>query len=119
MSVRYAELSELPRVNELRMMVSGLHAEGRPDIFRVGFCEELQHRVYQAFESSGADVIVACVENEPRGFAVVQYIDKPESAYMRAQHFYHMWTRAIAGAGLGQRCCAFAKRKQNSGVLIG
>lgn len=37
MSVRYAELSELPRVNELRMMVSGLHAEGRPDIFRVGF----------------------------------------------------------------------------------
>ena len=66
MSVRYAELSELPRVNELRMMVSGLHAEGRPDIFRVGFCEELQHRVYQSFESSGADVIVACAENEPR-----------------------------------------------------
>ena len=29
------------------------------------------------------------------------------------------WTRGIAGAGLGQRCCAFAKRKQNIGALIG
>lgn len=119
MSVRYAELSELPRVNELRMMVSGLHAEGRPDIFRVGFCEELQHRVYQAFESSGADVIVACVENEPRGFAVVQYIDKPESAYMRAQHFYHIeefgvderYRRCGIGTALLCFCKAQAKHR--------
>ena len=29
------------------------------------------------------------------------------------------WTRGIAGAGLGQRCFAFAKRKQNIGALIG
>ena len=29
------------------------------------------------------------------------------------------WTRGTAGAGLGQRCCAFAKRKQNIGALIG
>lgn len=118
MSVRYAELSELPRVNELRMMVSGLHAEGRPDIFRVGFCEELQHRVYQAFESSGADVIVACVENEPRAFAVVQYIDKPESAYMRAQHFYHIEEFGVdesyrrCGIGTALLCFCKAQAKQ-------
>ena len=118
-TVRYAELPELPRVNELRMMVSELHAEGRPDVFRVGFCEELQHRVYQAFESPGADVIVACVENEPRGFAVVQYIDKPESAYMRAQHFYHIeefgvderYRRCGIGTALLCFCKAQAKHR--------
>lgn len=123
MSVRYAELSELPRVNELRMMVSGLHAEGRPDIFRVGFCEELQHRVYQAFESSGADVIVACVENEPRAVLPWCSISTSRNRLICAHSTFttlksSVWTRGIAGAGLGQRCCAFAKRKQNIGVLI-
>lgn len=60
LSVRYAKREELERVNKLRRMVNELHAENRPDIFLPGFCEELQHRVYQAFESPDADVIVAC-----------------------------------------------------------
>ena len=37
-TVRYADRAELPRVNELRKMVNELHANGRPDIFRPGFC---------------------------------------------------------------------------------
>ena len=43
--VRYAKFDELPRVNELRRAVSELHAEGRPDIFRPGFCEELRQHI--------------------------------------------------------------------------
>ena len=46
-TVRYADRAELPRVNELRKMVNELHANGRPDIFRPGFCAELQQHVYQ------------------------------------------------------------------------
>lgn len=98
-TVRYATQDELPRVNELRRMVSELHAEGRPDIFCSGFCEELQQRVYQVFQEHNADVIVACVEDVPCGFAVVQYIDKPESVYMCAQRFYH-----IEEFGVNEHC---------------
>lgn len=61
LTVRYANFDELPRVNELRRTVSGLHAEGRPDIFRPGFCEELQQRVYTLFDAPQYGVIVACL----------------------------------------------------------
>ena len=50
LSVRYAKREELGCVNELRRMVSELHAENRPDIFRPGFCEELQQHVYQVLK---------------------------------------------------------------------
>lgn len=89
-TVRYATQEELPRVNALRRMVSVLHAEGRPDIFRPDFCAELSARAEQAFEAPDADVIVACAEGVLCGFAVVRYIDRPESAYMHAQRFYHI-----------------------------
>ena len=117
-TVRYAARDELQRINELRRAVSELHREGRPDIFRPGFCEELQRHVYQAFEASDADVIVACVEDVPCGFAVVKYIDKTESAYMCAQRFYHIeefgvderYRRCGIGTALLNFCKAEAKR---------
>ena len=49
--VRYATREDLPRVNELRQQVSELHAAGRPDIFRPGFCEALQQHAYQLFDA--------------------------------------------------------------------
>lgn len=117
--VRYAARSELPRVNELRQMVSGLHAAGRPDIFRPGFCEELRQHVYEAFDSPQYDVVVVCLDGTICGFAVVQYIDKPESAYMRAQRFYHIeefgvdekFRRLGAGTALLDFCRAESKRR--------
>ena len=118
-TVRYAAQDELPRVNELRQMVSELHAEGRPDIFRAGFCEELRQRVFQAFEAPDADVIVACVGEVPCGFAIVQYIDRPETAYRCAQRFYHIeefgvdgrYRRRGIGTALLRFCKAEAKRR--------
>ena len=87
--VRYAARKDLPRVNELRQQVSELHAAGRPDIFRPGFCEALQQHVYQLFDAPEFDVLVACVGETICGFAAVQYVDRPESAYLCARRFYH------------------------------
>ena len=42
--VRFAEERDIPRINELRRQVSELHAQNRPDIFKPGFCQELQDR---------------------------------------------------------------------------
>ena len=87
--VRYATREDPPRVNELRQQVSELHAAGRPDIFRPGFCEALQQHVFQLFEAPGFDVIVACLGETICGFSAVQYVDRPESAYLCARRFYH------------------------------
>ena len=88
--VRYALPEELGRINELRAMVSALHAEGRPDIFRPGFCGELRALAEKAMQSPDLDVIAAVLDDEVCGFAVVRYIDRPESAYMCARKIYHI-----------------------------
>lgn len=120
LSVRYAKREELERVNELRRMVNELHAENRPDIFRPGFCEELQQHVYQVFEAQGSDVLVTCVDDTICGFAIVEYIDRPQSPYMCARRFYHIqefgvdaaFRRCGVATALIDFCRSEAKRMQ-------
>lgn len=117
--VRYAAREDLPRVNELRQQISELHAAGRPDIFRPGFCEALQQHVYQLFDAPEFDVLVACVGETICGFAAVQYVDRPESAYLCARRFYHIeefgvddgFRRHGVGTALLRFCQAEAERR--------
>lgn len=88
--VRYAIKEELERVNELRKIVNEVHCHGRPDIFKGGFCKELQELIYTLWESENSDVIVVIREGEICGFACVDYIEKPESPYNLARRFYHI-----------------------------
>lgn len=88
--VRYAKKDELLRINEMRAEVNELHVNGRPDIFRPGFRTELQQRIYEVFDSDKADIIVAECGGTLCGFAMVEYIDRPESAYGNARSFYHI-----------------------------
>ena len=89
-TVRYAARDDLARVNELRAMVSALHAAGRPDIFRPGFCEALAARAAQALDAPKEGIVVACAGAQVCGFALVQYVDRPESAYQHARRIYHI-----------------------------
>ena len=41
MEIRFAREDELDRVNELRKQVNDLHVEGKPDVFKAGFNDEL------------------------------------------------------------------------------
>lgn len=88
--VRYALPEELGRINELREMVSALHAQGRPDVFRPGFCEELRARAENAVQSPDSDVVAVLLDGVVCGFAVVRYFERPESAYMCARRIYHI-----------------------------
>ena len=117
--VRYAAREDLPRVNELRRQVNELHAAGRPDIFRPGFCEALRQHVFQLFDAPEFDVIVACIDGTICGFAAVQYVDRPESAYLCARRFYHIeefgvdenFRRRGVGTALLRFCRAEAERR--------
>ena len=88
--VRFAEEADLPRVNELRRQVSDLHAKGRPDIFKPGFCRELQDRVYDLWRGEESDVIVAEKDGVICGMASVEYLTKQESPYCHARRIYYI-----------------------------
>ena len=88
--VRPVRRDELERVNELRRMVNEVHVQGRPDIFRPGFCEELERHVYEAFDDENSGVVVALADGDIAGFATVQYIRRPESPYSLARDFYRV-----------------------------
>lgn len=111
--IRYAVRAELARVNELRRAVSELHAQGRPDIFRPGFCEALREQVNLMFDSPDADVIVACLDGTICGFAMVRYVNRPESPYLCALRFYHIdefgVDEAFRRRGVGTALLAFCR----------
>ena len=88
--VRYAARNELERVNELRELVNTVHVNGRPDIFRAGFCDELKNHIYQMYDGDHSDVLVAVIDGYICGFATVDYIDKPLSPYNLARSYYHI-----------------------------
>ena len=54
-TVRYAKKSELERVNEIRYQVNRVHSNGRPDIFRDDFCDEMKNIVYKVFDGENSD----------------------------------------------------------------
>ena len=87
-TVRCAACEELPRVNALREQVNRLHCEGRPDIFRPGFCRELQAQVYEAHGHGG--VLVAVVDEAVAGYAMTEIVERPESPYNLARRYYHV-----------------------------
>lgn len=86
--VRFARNEDLERVNELRKQVNDVHVEGRPDIFKPGFNEELQNHIYEIWEAEDKDIIVAEREGIVCGFACVQLVDRPENPFMNARKFY-------------------------------
>lgn len=86
--VRFARNEDLERVNELRKQVNDVHVEGRPDIFKPGFNEELRDHIYEIWEAEDKDIIVAERDGIICGFACVQFVDKPENPFMNARQFY-------------------------------
>ena len=89
-NVRPAHRNELARVNELRRQVNDVHVNGRPDIFRSGFSDELRDHVYEQFDSGEYTVLVAEADGRIVGFAVTTVVHKPLSPYSNARSFYRV-----------------------------
>lgn len=79
--VRFAELKDISRINELRKMVFELHVEGRPDIFKPNFNKEIQECAVNYLNEENHAVVVSERNGAICGFAMIDYIDKPESVY--------------------------------------
>ncbi len=88
--VRYAKREELESVNIIRKQVNEVHVKGRPDVFREDGWQVIEPFVYTRFEEENSGVIVAAIEEKIVGFAVVQYIVRPESPFKKEQRFFHI-----------------------------
>ena len=87
MAVRFAAYEDLERVNELRKQVHALHAEGRPEVFKEGFPDELRDHLYTIFRDPLQKVAVAERDGVLCGFAVLHHITRPETPFMHVRDY--------------------------------
>ena len=87
MVIRFAKEDELERINVLRKQVNDLHVEGKPDVFKPGFNEELQNYVYYIFKDPEQKIVVVDKDGEICGFAILHHIYKPENPFMKVRDF--------------------------------
>lgn len=111
--VRIALREDLMRINELRRQVNTIHCEARPDMFRTGFCDELRDFLYDIWEFDNSDVIAAVRDGVICGYACVEYITKPLSAFQWKRSFYHVSEfgvdREYRRQGVGTELFAFIR----------
>ena len=87
MEIRFAREDELDRVNELRKQVNDLHVEGKPDVFKAGFNDELYNHIYNIWNDPEQEIVVADADGIICGFAVVHHIYKAENPFMFERDF--------------------------------
>jgi GNAT superfamily N-acetyltransferase len=83
MTIRPAEYEELDRVNELRRQLHVLHANGKPEIFKPGFPDELRDYLYTIFRDPMKQILVCERGGEICAFAVLHHVTKPENPFKR------------------------------------
>jgi len=94
--VRYAKREELEYVNRIRKQVNEVHVKGRSDVFREDGWQVIEPFVYKRFDEECSGVIVAVNDEEIVGFAIVQYIVRPESPFKKEQRFFHIEEFGVA-----------------------
>ena len=87
MIVRFAKESELDRVNELRKQVNDIHVEGKPEVFKPGFGQELRDFIKVIWNDPEQEIVVAEDDGVICGFAVLHHINKPENPFMKERDF--------------------------------
>ena len=87
MTIRFAEENELDRINDLRKQVNDVHVEGKPDVFKPGFGEELKDFIKVIWNDPEQSIVVAESEGDICGFAVLHHINKPENPFMYERDF--------------------------------
>ena len=87
MIIRFAKENELVRVNELRKQVNDLHVEGKPEVFKAGFNDELRDYIYNIWDDPEQEIVVVDLDGTICGFAVLHHIVKPATPFMYERDF--------------------------------
>ena len=119
MAVRFAEYEELERVNELRKQVNDLHVEGKPEVFKPGFPDELRDHVYTIFRDPRQKIAVCERDDVICAFAVLNHVVRPETPFMYERDFLDIdefcvdeaYRRQGIGSEMIRFVCEYAKEQ--------
>ena len=87
MEIRFAQADDLDQVNVLRKQVNDLHVEGKPEVFKPGFCDELRDFIHVIFADPEQRILVAEESGEICGFAILHHMVRPENPFMYVRDF--------------------------------
>lgn len=118
-TVRSAREEDLGQVNNLRRQVNDLHVEGKPEIFKPGFCDALRDYVHEIMKDPNKEILVAETNGQICGFAVLNHIVRPENPFMYERDYLDIdefcvgegFRRRGVGSALIQASRNYAKEK--------
>ncbi len=113
MEIRFARESELDRINELRKQVNDIHVEGKPEVFKPGFSQELRDYIHEIWSDPEKAIIVADIDGKICGFAILNHINRPENPFMKERDFLDVdefcVDRDCRRQGIASKLIAFIK----------
>lgn len=106
--VRFAELSDIPAVCEIRRQVHKLHTDGRPDIYRMPeYTQQFDRLLYDAFSQDDYQLLV-CEEEDAEaiaGYALLRLVLTKGSCIKQDRFYYFIEEFGVAeeqrGLGYG------------------
>ena len=112
--IRLGRPEDADQVNALRRQVNELHVQGRPDMFKPGFGEELQAHALPYLSGETGYAAVDEQDGKITGMALVDYIDRLEGPYSYARRYAHVAEicvdAACRGQGIGAALLDFVKK---------
>ena len=110
---RKATADDLPRINEIRKQVNDLHVQGRPDVFRPGFCDELRDHINEFLTGEDRAVLVAERDGVVCGMASVNVVARELSPFSLPRRYFHIEEFGVDEAyrrqGVGTELCEAAR----------
>ena len=111
--IRYAVPEDAEQINALRKQVNDLHVQGRPDLFKPGFGQEIQAHVYSYLNRETGYAAVDERDGRIVGMVMADEIDRPEGPYSYARRFLHIAEICVdaghRGQGVGKALMDFVK----------
>lgn len=86
-SVRFAREDELEQVNMLRRQVNALHVEGKPEVFKPDFPDELRDFIHVIWNDPEQEIVVSERDGKLVGFAVLHHMIRPETPFMKERDY--------------------------------
>ena len=87
--VRFAEVSDLPVICEIRRQVHAVHADGRPDIFKMPKQPEVFDRMlYDSFSLENYLLFVCEDASTITGYALIRLVTSKDRCMIQDRYYY-------------------------------
>lgn len=95
-SLRRATRDDLPTLTALCREVQDLHVAGRPDLFADTEAQDLSAYLTSCFDREGFTITVAVVDDQVRGYILVQDVHRAANPFRKAEHVLYIHHIGVA-----------------------